>query len=86
MALTHEEAIDVRRLDFIDYPMGWALQREIGTNSPPHDPRCSCVEGWDPLSGPMFLCDCGAIKREWARRREALGLPGPATEQGGQTG
>lgn len=72
--LPHAEAIDVTRLDFIDFPMGWALQAEIGTAAPPHDPRCSCVPGHHPLSGPGFLCDCGAIQREWCSRREALGL------------
>lgn len=35
-----------------------------------HD-RCSSVPGWDPMSGPYFLCDCDALPAEWHRRVEA---------------
>jgi hypothetical protein len=66
---------DVRRHDFIDFPLAWALQRDIGNSSPPHNKRCSCVAGWHAMSGPGFLCDCGAIQKEWRKRRRALGLP-----------
>ncbi len=54
------------RLDMLDYPTGWAIQRRGGLE---HHPRCSCVPGWDPISGPSFLCDCGAIVKEWERLR-----------------
>ena len=36
-----------------------------------HAPRCSSIPGWHPISGPALLCDCGAIVREWERRRAA---------------
>lgn len=55
-------------LDFLDYPTAWAIQREVGT-SLEHDPKCSSVPGHHPMSGPAFLCDCGAVEREWYRRR-----------------
>lgn len=48
------------RTDFIDYPTGWKLQKEIGTDSPPHHPECSAH-----TTGGIFLCDCNAIKRHW---------------------
>jgi hypothetical protein len=54
----------------LDYPTAWAIQREVGP-SLTHHPRCSSVPGWDPISGPHMLCDCGAIEREWERRRAA---------------
>lgn len=56
------------RTDFIDYPTGWEIQREVGTQLE-HDPRCSSVPQADvPLAGPAFLCDCAAVPVEWARR------------------
>lgn len=54
--------------DFVDFPTAWAIQRHADLT---HDPRCSSVPGWHPLSGPGLLCDCGAIATEW-RRRKAL--------------
>ncbi len=48
------------RLDFIDYPTGWALQGQLGTDSPPHDPRCSAH-----TEHGAFLCDCRAIIDHW---------------------
>jgi hypothetical protein len=48
------------RLDFIDYPTGWELQAELGTDSPPHDPECSAV-----ASDGAMLCDCDAIVTLW---------------------
>ena len=54
--------------DILDYPTAWAIQREGGLE---HHPRCSCVPGWDPISGPSFLCDCGAVIEEWKRLRQA---------------
>jgi len=53
-------------LPFLDYPTAWAIQRQSLLT---HHPRCSSVKGWDPISGPHFLCDCGAVMREWERRR-----------------
>ena len=52
----------------LDYPTAWAIQREFGPTLT-HHPRCSSVPGWDPISGPGILCDCGAIFEEWKRRR-----------------
>lgn len=63
-----ERKLSVVREDFIDYPTGFQIQDEIGTSSPPHDPHCSCVEGWNPISGPGFLCDCEAVPTEWRFR------------------
>ncbi|TXH18687.1 MAG: hypothetical protein E6R03_01710 [Hyphomicrobiaceae bacterium] len=53
----------------IDYPTAWAIQHEVGPTLP-HHPRCSSVPGWSSLSGPGLLCDCGAIEKEWQRRRK----------------
>lgn len=51
----------------MDFPTAWALQREVGEKLD-HHPRCSSVPGWDPISGPHFLCDCGALRAEHERR------------------
>lgn len=55
------------RTDFLDYPTAWAIQNEVGPTLD-HDRFCSSVPGWDRLSGPALLCDCGAVEREWERR------------------
>lgn len=52
------------------YPEAWALQNEVG-ESLTHQPRCSSVPGWCSISGPAFLCDCGALLAEHKRRRAA---------------
>ncbi len=51
----------------MDYGAAWAIQRDVGEQLQ-HAPRCSSVAGWHPLSGPSFLCDCGAVLAEWKRR------------------
>ena len=51
----------------LDYPTAWAIQSEVGAQLE-HDPKCSAVPGHHPMSGPHFLCDCGAVEREWERR------------------
>jgi hypothetical protein len=53
----------------LDYPTAWAIQNEVGPTLT-HHPRCSSVPGWDPMSGPGLLCDCGAVEQEWKRRKE----------------
>ncbi len=53
------------RDDMLDFPTAWAIQRRGGLE---HHSRCSCVPGWDPISGPGFLCDCGAIVKEWKEK------------------
>ena len=53
--------------EVLNFPTAWAIQREVGP-SLRHDPHCSSVPGWDPLSGPGLLCDCGAILKEYLRR------------------
>lgn len=59
--------------DYPDYPTSWAIQRGRGAELQ-HHPRCSSVPGWDPLSGPALLCDCGAVIGEWERiRKERYG-------------
>ena len=58
-------------LPFLDFPTAWTIQEEVGPDLA-HNPRCSSVAGWDPLSGPAFLCDCGAVRAEWERRKRAL--------------
>jgi hypothetical protein len=57
--------------DYPDYPTAWAIQKDRGEELE-HNERCSSIEGWDPMSGPHFLCDCGAVEREWNRLRETL--------------
>jgi hypothetical protein len=48
--------------DFIDFPAGFLLQREIGVTIDAHlDPRCSAVQ-----TDGALLCDCGAIAVQWA--------------------
>jgi hypothetical protein len=55
----------------LDFKKAWAIQRARG-NKLMHQPRCSSVPGWDKLSGPTFLCDCGAIVAEWQKIRGKL--------------
>lgn len=50
------------RTDMLDFPTAWAIQRRGGLT---HHPRCSSVPGWHPMSGPGFLCDCGAVPDAW---------------------
>ena len=52
----------------LDYPTAWAIQREVGPQLD-HDPRCSSVPSEGSMSGPGFLCDCGAVEREWQHRQ-----------------
>lgn len=52
----------------LNFPTAWAIQNEGGLE---HHPRCSCVPGWHPMSGPAFLCDCGAVRAEWCKRLAA---------------
>ena len=66
-----------RGLDFLDYQMAWAIQREVG-DTLTHHPRCSSVPGWDPISGAGFLCDCGALETEWKRLRKLASEPSDA--------
>jgi hypothetical protein len=51
---------------FLDYPTAWAIQKDRGLKLTHHE-RCSSVPGWDPISGPAFLCDCGAVEDEYKR-------------------
>lgn len=60
---------------FLDIPTAWAIQKRGGFE---HDPKCSSVPGHHPLSGPHFLCDCGAVISEWEKS-----LAGFPTEEGG---
>jgi len=52
--------------DYPDYLTAWAIQKDNGSKLE-HHPRCSSVPRWSPLSGPMLLCDCGAVEAEWQR-------------------
>lgn len=61
-------------MNYLDFPTAWAIQRAGGFA---HHERCSSVPSEDPITGPAFLCDCGAVTREWRRLREA-GLPMPS--------
>lgn len=51
-------------LEMLDYPTAWIIQkgyvRELS-----HHQQCSSVPGRHPMSGPGFLCDCGAVVRKW---------------------
>lgn len=53
--------------EHLDFPTAWAIQKKRQLE---HHERCSSVPGWHPLSGPAFLCDCGAVKEEYARIRQ----------------
>lgn len=56
---------DAIRLDMLDCPTAWAIQRRGGLD---HDPQCSSLPDAVPgMSGPHFLCDCKAVEREWER-------------------
>ena|SRR5438105_2393860 len=68
------ERVPVRE-DFLDYPTAWAIQREMGEGLPHLDVRCSAVPkpyaergSMDAMAGPAFLCDCGAVIKEWELR------------------
>ena len=50
------------RLDMLDFPTAWKIQERFNLE---HAPRCSSVPGWNPISGPHFLCDCGAVQKKW---------------------
>lgn len=58
---------------FLTLPVAWAIQRKWGDELA-HDPRCSSVEGWNPISGPGLLCDCGTIECKWRDLRAEQGL------------
>lgn len=57
--------------DYIDFPTAWAIQKERG-ESLQHDSKCSSVPDWDPMSGPHFLCDCGAVEKEYDRLKNDI--------------
>jgi hypothetical protein len=58
---------------FIDYPTAWAVQRWTEEdNRLEHKENCSSVPGWHAMSGPHFLCDCGAVSNECDRIREIV--------------
>ena len=70
------------RTDFLNFPTAWAIQDKGGLQ---HHPRCSSVPGWDPISGPGLLCDCGAITKEWERlvaEQTAAASPAPQDREG----
>lgn len=62
--MTHQNIIDCMSKcpDFLDFPTAWAIQRHT---SLAHDAKCSSIAGHHPMSGPHFLCDCGAVIKEW---------------------
>ena len=64
-----QEAKQAKKPKIFDFPTAWAIQNEVGP-SLDHHPRCSSVPGWDKLSGPGLLCDCGAVQKEWMRRNK----------------
>lgn len=57
-------------LDYLDFPTAWHIQKKHLTEAD-HNPKCSSVPGWHPLSGPGLLCDCGAVQKAWERIRSA---------------
>lgn len=59
--------------DSLTFGAAWDIQHTVGP-SLDHDPKCSSVPGHHPLSGPALLCDCGAVEREWERRRVPVEL------------
>lgn len=63
------------REDFVDIPTAWRIQKEMGPRFEHIDIRCSAVEkpdaepgSPDAMAGPGFLCDCGAVIKEWEVR------------------
>lgn len=64
--------------NYPDYPTAWAIQRDRGDKLE-HQPRCSSVPGWHPISGPGILCDCGAVAREWKRLAQGIEARGAET-------
>lgn len=65
------EAAEADCPTYTDFPTAWAIQRLAATGyiKLAHHERCSSVPGWHALSGPGFLCDCGAVAGEADRRR-----------------
>lgn len=51
------------RTDMCDIQTAWEIQSQYPDLK--HDPKCSSVPGWDPMSGPGFLCDCNAVYEKW---------------------
>jgi hypothetical protein len=47
----------------MDFPTAWAIQNEMGSELE-HHLNCSSHPRW------AMLCDCGALREEWLRRRE----------------
>ena len=63
------------REDFLDIATMWRIQKEMGLGLEHIDVRCSAVEkpdaqpgSPDAMAGPGFLCDCGAVTKEWEVR------------------
>lgn len=54
------------RLDMLDFPTGWAIQRRGLEHL---HPKCSAVQ-----TDGAFLCDCGAIEAAWHLLRREAGL------------
>lgn len=62
----HDDIRQKMRFDFIDFPLGWAIQNNSELT---HDPKCSSQP---PRGGAMFLCDCDALEVEWERLKPLL--------------
>lgn len=58
------------REDFLDFPTAWRILRESPDLE--HHLRCS----YEQTDGAL-LCDCGAVEREWERRRDEQQGAGP---------
>ena len=65
---TQDESSSDTEIDYMTFGEAWDVQHTVGP-SLDHDPKCSSVPGHHPLSGPALLCDCGAIEKEWKRRK-----------------
>ena len=53
-----------------DIPTAWRIQREVGDQLDHHD-RCSSVPGSNSgMGGPVWLCDCDAVRDYWERMPE----------------
>jgi hypothetical protein len=52
--------------EFLSISLAWKIQNSTDLE---HNERCSSVEGWHPMSGPAFLCNCGAVDQYYDQVR-----------------
>ena len=58
------DKITLEVTDRLTFPDAWKIQKNCLLD---HDVKCSAsIFNPSPLSGPHFLCDCGAVENKFA--------------------